>query len=858
MRVAFFSLSLLIANYTFGSEFPDSFFANYCFDCHDDVTQKGEVRLDDAIDREWGEMDSLHFFERVKKVVSSGEMPPPEKKNQPDPSERKKVSQWLHEKLMEHSRVGGTVLRRLNRTEYENTIRTLFPIRDFKVPNGFPSDQSFHGFDNIGEGLILSAPLMEAYQEAAILIADKYFPPPRKEVSRSTVVVKPEEMVISYSSGQVVDGAMRLASKSSPMMRSCSWPAKFEAKGSGKYRVKLKLSAIGDDLGEVPAEFHLLAKKVSETDATGVESLRKLAGFEVSSSEPVVYEKEVDIYAGETIVFYWANAPLDSDNADKADLAAFVKARFENDPRLMAAWMAIEHNAGIRGGVGWERVKEKLNDPELDLSTAKVDSPEGKKLINTMLKNPVLYVETMSYDLFENGPNVGIHEVTISGPGEWVEDDEARFSRLRRESFLAPGINMSGEPAVVAVMNHFLSRCFRRPVGEDQVLPYVHLITDHASQPGRTLEDGYHLAIRTALTSPEFLYRESRPGRLDDFDLASRLSYFLTSSPKSRFFDNAAMKGQLTDLKVLERQTRAALNSPSIYPFIENFTGQWLGTRELSEIMPDPRLLNYNDGDRKSMVDEVESLFREILTKNLPLDTFIKPGFTYMNQPLATKFYDMKKSVKGKGMKKVSLPESSPFGGVLGMAGVMMATANGVDTQPVERGVWVLENILGDPPPPPPANVPAITPDTRGSKTVRDLLDAHRADASCARCHNKIDPLGYVLENFDPVGRWRTHYPVYDEKGQAVPGIKIDTSGRLPGADQDLTHINDLKDHVVKHIDQFAFCLGEKILTYATGRELSYADRQELKNIVNRMVEQNDGFQDFVVELVKSEVFLTK
>ncbi|MDF1814869.1 MAG: DUF1588 domain-containing protein [Verrucomicrobiales bacterium] len=848
----YFALSLQIS----AKEFPDAFFANYCFDCHDDVTQKAEIRLDDAIDRDWSNPESLRFFETVKKVIEAGEMPPPKKNNQPRENERQEVVQWLHESLMEHSNVGGTVLRRLNRIEYETTIRHLFPIKDFKVPPGFPPDQSFHGFDNVGEGLVLSAPLLEAYQEAAISVADRYFPPRPKTVEPSTMKIHPEDMVISYSSGQIVDGAMRLASKSSPTMRSCSWPSKFEAFGSGTYTVSLNLSARGCSNSN-PAKFHLLAKKVSDADGVAVESLRKLAEIDVVSETPCQFVHEVDIYAGETIIFYWANAPLDSDNNDKSELELYLKKRFSDDPKLMAAWMAIEHSNGIRGGLGWERVKEKLKSPELDLSEADVNSAQGEKLIRKMTGNPVLYVETLSYDLFENGPNVGIHEVTVSGPHKWVEDNETRLSRLRRESFLAPGAGLSGEPAAVAVMNYFLSKCFRRPAGEEMVLPYVQMIMDHAAEPGRTLDDGYHLAIRTALTSPEFLYRETRPGELDNFDLLARLSYFLTSGPRSKFFAAAAMKGQLTDLKVLEKQTRSALRSSSVKPFIEHFTGQWLGTRELSDIMPDERLLNYNSADRKAMTDEAEMLFEEILKNNLPLETFIKPGFTYMNQPLASKFYDMKKAVKGKAMKKIPLPDDSPFGGVLGMATVMMSTANGVDTQPVERGVWVLENILGDPPPPPPENVPAITPDTRGTKTVRDLLDAHRSDESCARCHRKIDPIGYVLENFDPVGRWRTHYPDYSN-GKAQQGIKIDTSGKFPGADAEFSHVNDLKDHVVKNIDQFATCLGEKILTYATGRKLTYADKNELHEIVHHTITNELGFQDFVVALVKSKTFRTK
>jgi hypothetical protein len=234
----------------------------------------------------------------------------------------------------------------------------------------------------------------------------------------------------------------------------------------------------------------------------------------------------------------------------------------------------------------------------------------------------------------------------------------------------------------------------------------------------------------------------------------------------------------------------------------------------------------------------------------------VDPDFTFLNQGLASKFYG-RKDVKSKKLVRVSLEEGSPYGGILGQASIMMATANGVDTEPVLRGVWILENVLGDPPPPPPANVPAITPDTRGATTIRELLDAHRSDESCAGCHVKMDPLGYVMENFDPVGRWRTHYPVYDKSGKAADGPVIDTSGEMPDGAQ-FTHVNDLKAYVVENLHDFGQCLSEKLLTYATGRTLSYADREAIRPLVAKNIESGGGFQDLLIALVESEVFRTK
>ena len=833
--------------------FPDKFFARYCFECHDDLIQENGVRLDDAIDRDWGDLDTHHFFERIMQVVEDGDMPPGKAETQPEKGEREEVVAWLHENLLAHSEVGGTVLRRLNEKEYTRTIEKLFGI-SYQVPDGFPSDDRFHGFENQGEDLVLSPPLMEGYVESAALIADRLFPPPPLPVVPEEFQAGPEDLVISYSSGAVVDGAMRLASKTNTIARSSTWPQKFEAKASGVYKVRVELSAIGAT--EEPFQAELRAKRVSDNDFGPVTSLRLLKRFSVASDQPKVFEAEVEIYEGETLLFYFANAALDSGNDKKKELRAYLTRQFESNPRLMAAWQAIQHGSGIRGGVGWDRVKEKLADPDLDRSKAKVSSREGRRLLDMMTKNPVLYVETLSYQLFEEGPALGIHGVEISGPTRRVEDDRDRERKKRVQRFLRDSEGGSAATAADADLEEtfrgFLTSAFRRPVLPEELAAYLGLIEDHVSS-GHSREQGMHLAIRTALISPQFLYRESAIDQLDDWELASRLSYFLTLGPPDDTLWQKAEDGVLSNKGKLRDQAARLLKSSQSRLFVEDFLGQWLGLRLLEDIMPDSRLLQFEASDREAMRDESELFFSDVLNKNLPVETLIDPDFTFLNQSLAKKIYG-RNDVKSKQMTRVALPENSPYGGILGQAAVMMATANGVDTQPVVRGVWVLENVLGDPPPAPPESVPAITPDTRGAKTVRDLLDAHRSEESCARCHVKIDPLGYVLENFDPVGRWRTHYPILN---QGKKGLPVDASGVLPSGEP-LHHIDDLKNYIVTNRDQFAACLAEKLMSYATGRKLTYSDRNLLREIVAEYDGQELGLRDLILTLVESEVFRKK
>ena len=366
--------------------------------------------------------------------------------------------------------------------------------------------------------------------------------------------------------------------------------------------------------------------------------------------------------------------------------------------------------------------------------------------------------------------------------------------------------------------------------------------------------------MRATLCSTHFLYRGQRDGILDDFDLASRLSYFLTSAPPDNKLYQLAEQGRLGDREVLESEARRLIGDRRSKSFLESFLDQWLGLDALPDIMPDERLIRWTNQYQQSITDETRLFVEEILRENLPLETFIDPDFTYLNR-FNARLYGMKYDGPKNGMSRIELKRGGRRGGILGQASVMMATANGVDTQPVLRGVWLLENIFGSPPPAPPTSVPAIEPDTSGAKTIRDLLERHKADPSCAGCHKKIDPLGFALENLDPVGRWREFYPVHEKgpDGEVTTrnGQEVDAKAKLTDGTR-LDGVVDLKHYLVKHIDIFSACLAEKLLTYATGRSLSFGDRKEIDRIVEEVKAGGNGFQDLIVALVGSESFRTK
>ena len=313
-----------------------------------------------------------------------------------------------------------------------------------------------------------------------------------------------------------------------------------------------------------------------------------------------------------------------------------------------------------------------------------------------------------------------------------------------------------------------------------------------------------------------------------------------------------AAEGRLLERGQLQKEAVRLMPKNHYAPFVQSFVGQWLDTQRLATIMPDPRF-KFEDDKIAVARRETEMFFTEMLVRNLPMTDFIDPDFTFSTPEFLRAVYGIQAptgegSRPDKAMMRFPLERGGRFGGLLGQSAILMATANGVDTQPVIRGVWVLENILGTPPPPPPKNVPALTPDTRGSKSPRELLAAHTKDAACAVCHQRIDPLGLALENYDPVGHWRDKWP--------GAGLAIDPGCVLP----DGTVIRgpvDLKAWLVAHIDQFSQCVAEKLLTYGTGRPLNFAEKREVRDLVKRNHEAGNGFRDLLLALVESETFRT-
>lgn len=852
-----------------------NFLNEHCLNCHNADDLKGDIDLDlESIN--WHDPASRELWENVHNMVSQGLMPPVDQP-QPSAEEKESLLPWLDTSLLAHTEIGGTPPRRLNQSEYAASIRHIFDLPDFELPLGFPRDSEVHGFDNLGEGLLLSPPLMEAYARVAAQIADEIFPPEVEAPPITSRTAGPEDMVLSFSAATVRDDALRLVSQSETIMRSCSWPSRIEIMASGTYRITVNASQFLPEtdhgnsvyrpfVGE-PMRLEVRARELTASDRSDVNTFRLLREIAVDSESPETVTFEADLYVGQTVLFRWANASMDHEfNA----LADHMGAWFERDPRFLAAWQKAVYPDGdisrtrsvsLRGKNGWETVSRHLADPDLDMSQATMDTPMTEALMTHIrgLQGTFNIADALCHYFFDYGPAIELHGVTVEGPLKLVDDPTTLQRKHIRQDLVGNGQpGQSDQDHCREILARLLPRAFRRPVDDQTIDTYVAIAERHWDN-GYSFDEGIHLLVRSVLISPRFLYRGIGGESWDDFDLATRLAYFLTQAPPDEQLLDLAAQGRLSNSSVLQAEASRLLPSHPSAPLIQSFTGQWLDTRMLNGLMPDPGF-KFGDGEIQMAKAEVEWFFTEMLTQNLPMTDFIDPDFALTSRGFAQKNYqyDVETAAlsevpdyydEDRKIERLPLERGGRYGGILGNSAVMLATANGVDTQPVLRGVWVLENILGTHPPDPPQNVPALTPDTRGAITPRELLAAHTDDVACAGCHQHIDPVGFVLENFDPVGNWREEWPKID--------APIDSSGVLPDGTP-IADITEFKAWLVNNIDQFSACLAEQLMTYATGRVPNYAERAEIRNIVEANHAKGNGFQDLVLALVSSETFRTK
>ncbi len=830
--MAFLVLAFLLASESAsGQDLPASFKAkvkplieNHCVDCHGPQVQKANLRLD-TLQPDLRDERTMAVWAAVHDKLISGEMPP-KKRERPPQDELTAATIWLNKELHAASldrqqKKGRVVVRRLNGTEYENTIRDLLGTR-VNLKEMLPEDNSVAGFDNIAAALDVSATHQLLYQDAAEKAAWSVIPPhppiqfSDKRTGKEMSEKGPNFKQTLTRSCYLKDDALIIHSKL-PRYGLCSTAP---VPAAGRYKVQMSIAAVGAEGRAVPAAF--LTVDGGREDPV----LREMR--DIPPGKPTIVELEIDLERRQAFVVnlltHW-------------DIRAVKKPIEEHTgPGLLVEWIKIEGPVGTWPPASYSNLF--ANVPLKPRSVAKAES-EGKI--------PPKIPDVRSEYAWNTDPLV---------PASTNPKQDAE--RLIRS---------------------FLPRAFRRPVSEDVQKQFVARVHDKLDK-GYTFVDAMTYGYKSILTSPYFLLL-MEPGdstrvakndlpspKLDDYALASRLSYFLWSTHPDEELLELAKKGELSKPAVLRAQTERMLKSPKSRRFTENFVGQWLDLRKIDATIPDPHLYGDFDGTLLwAMPRETQQFFEEVLKNDLSLIEFVDSDWTMLNERLA-KHYGIP-GVFGNDFRKVKLPPGSHRGGVMTHASVMKVTADGTRTSPVLRGKWVLERIIGKPPAPPPPDVPSIEPDIRGATTIRQQLDKHRNIAACASCHVHIDPPGFALENFDPIGGWRDFYRASTRTPKGIVNLPGYT-GRAFFRGPDVEHggethdgrkfdsIDDYKKLLLADKDQLARNLTQKLLVYATGADIQFADREVVEQIVTTLKAKNYGLRTLVHEVVQSRVFLNK
>lgn len=411
---------------------------------------------------------------------------------------------------------------------------------------------------------------------------------------------------------------------------------------------------------------------------------------------------------------------------------------------------------------------------------------------------------------------------------------------------------------VERIIRDLVPRAFRRPVDEGLTRQFVQLALSRLDQ-GSTFEQAVRAGVTAVLCSPHFLLI-NQDREVDDFTIASRLSYFLWSSMPDDELLELAAKGRLSDPHVRFDQVERMISDPKIERFIENFTGQWLDLRDIEFTTPDKKLYpEYDELLLRSMVQETRGFFRHLLNEDLSVLNFVDSDFAFLNQRMADHY-----GIAGvRGHEKfriVQLPEDSIRGGILTHASVLKVTANGTSTSPVLRGVWVLDNLLGQPAPPPPPGVPAVEPDIRGATTIREQLKRHRESESCNRCHVRIDPPGFALEEFDVIGGHREWYRSLEGKGPRIPktvyyeGLPVESNGELPDG-RSFSGFNGFRRSLLEEPETVARAIAEKLLIYGSGRPVTHTERSSVDSVVENSRSKDFGLRSMIHAVIESELF---
>jgi len=798
------------------AELPRAFLKQYCFKCHGPDKQKAKRRYD-QLPSTISTLDELELWQEILDQLNLAEMPPEDEMQPAKPQLLEAIRSITQSIAAARPRFAQqarhTPLRRMNSWEYRQTIGDLLGlnVEAWNPAENFPPEVKVNGFDNNGAGLITSGLLLDHYLSTAAQAIER-----ATQFGARPALKKYAQQTPFYFNGNESKDLPKLFKvdrfRFIPETPYTDLYGRHYRGGhigflplhrqggvahSGVYIIRVRAAAVGrvHDYGKALGDFRNgdpLVMEIASVDRRGsvtstgnVSKMTSLARIELTNEEPKWFEWKVYMEAGYE-----------------------PEVRFRNGPLAAKRMVRV-------------------------LTTQAADKPEFKPFVDMKPGYEKAHGVLKAY----RGPKLRVWEIQISGPfvKEWpLSGHQLMYGSLNPEELNRDNMRER--------LRIFAAKAFRRPLRPGELSPIESMVYRKLGEGMKPLK-ALQLGFQTILCSPAFLFLEEGEGKLSEHALAARLSYFLWSSTPDAELLKLAGKNKLKTSATLREQVNRMLQDQKSNRFVQNFTRVWLNLDNIGETPPSKDFtVYYRDNLEEAMRNETQDFFKHVLERNLPPSEFLEANYSFLNRELAL-HYGIE-GIKGNHMRQVSI-KGTPRGGLLGQGAFLTASANGVDTSPVVRGIYVMEKLLGYSPPQPPPDVPEIEPDIRGAKTIREQLAKHREIATCAECHRKIDPLGFALENFDAIGRWRDQY------GKGMP---VNPAGKLPSGEA-FASAGEFKNLMAQKHDQFTRCLTQKLLTYATGREQVPTDRPVIDSILREMKKDNQGLRDLIHLIVLSEVF---
>lgn len=835
-------------------EIAQPFIEKSCLECHGEKKAKAGFRID-LLGSDFSAAKVAEQWKEIIDRINAGEMPP-ENKKRPDARQAAAFVGWVNGQLRElelaAKNAGGRIpMRRLNRDEYANTVRDLLKLDEKIVrplTEELPADGKAEGFDRLGVGLFFDQTQIERSLDVGAKIAAKAIvtQPPKTEhmITRFDILRKkpPTEMVEVFPAFEhtIPRGAKDRIVKPDFIEHIQGYPTyKKETAAWGV----IDHFAIGKVVTQDGYYRFRIRAKVDNRARTEPNKFRLQYGM----NSPIQAESEVTLDpSGRTEAVMFLRGPVDGEvkGPQVFDLLwNHTEKAVIREPKYMAL---VSKWTGLRGRMEQAATRRA---PQADMDAMKQERAGLEKELNAWtgvanIYNPEMDVEKL--------PRLQIESIEIEGP------IEKEWPPASHKALLFAGDTRSDAAYAREIFTRFLPRAYRRPVTKVEIDEIVAVVSDAQAQGKLPFTQAMRVGLQRVLCAPGFLFLEEPSGAnpqrraLNEYELASRLSYLLWSTMPDEQLFSVAVAGKLRTN--LAAQVARMIADPKCAQFVENFAGQWLSVRDYGSIQPAADYKDYDKPLERASKHEPLAFFTEVLAKNLPVTSFLDSDFLVLNERLA-KHYGVE-GVSGPEFRRVAIKPEHHRGGVLGMAGLMTFLADGTRTLPMRRGSWVLRELFNDAPNNPPPNAGEIQPNTGGkSLTVRERLDLHRRDEICASCHAKLDPFGLALENYNAIGAWRERFDGEGIRGSKAP--VLDVRGKFPDG-KTFSTLEEYKAGLMAQKDKFARAFSTKLLTYALGRPVGYTDHEVVDSLAAALKKNDYRFQPLIHAIVASEPFNTK